>query len=364
MLQVTELVREFRSADAQAYLDTYPFAQYQFQTAFPFLYTPDLTFKSIEATAGAKVAADVVAFNSRAPRKGRDLPGTAMGAIPKVEMAKEKSEDEMNIFRGLQTALTSTSVVGGRDQISNQIVEWIYGDGAAVADGVQSRLEWLAKQITSKGKLSLTIANNEGGIQTKYDVDFGIPNANKVSAATIWSDPNADPVKDIENRTKAGRTKGVVFRYMFMDRETFELLAANAKFQAFSASFAVNALNIQQRPDLATANAALSRQGLPQIVIWDSYVALEGKDGVKTVDSGWDAGAVTFSASNVLGNTQHTMSADEFVTVGKATKTKSGIVLVKTWAEEDPITVITKGTAYAIPVLNGAKNIHILKTAS
>ena len=60
MLQVTDLVREFRSADAQAYLDSYPFSKYAFQTAYPYLYTPDLSFKSIEATAGATVAADVV----------------------------------------------------------------------------------------------------------------------------------------------------------------------------------------------------------------------------------------------------------------------------------------------------------------
>jgi len=64
----------------------------------------------------------------------------------------------------------------------------------------------------------------------------------------------------------------------------------------------------------------------------------------------------------VLGDSPYTLTADEYVTVGHATKTKSGIVLVKTFGEEDPITVVTKGVAYTTPVLNGALSTHILKT--
>lgn len=363
MLQVTDLVKEFRGADAQAYIDTFPFDNYQYASIFPELYTPDLSFKSIEASTGAKVAADVVAFNSRAPRKGRNMPGSVTGTMPKIEVAREKSEDDINRYRALQNALTSSTVAGSRDQVAKQILDWVYEDGPFVVNGVKARLEWLAKQIVSNGKVALTIANNEGGVQTKFDVDFGIPGANITSAAKVWSDPTADPVADIRVKTKAGRDKGRVYRYIFMSREVFEALAANASFQKFTASFALNALNLQQMPDLAAANAALNRQGLPQIVIWDSYITVEGKNGTQTAETGWANGAVVFSESNVLGNTQYTMSADEFVSIGKATKTKSGIVLVKTWAEEDPITVLTKGVAYALPVLNGAKYLQILKTA-
>jgi hypothetical protein len=61
------------------------------------IYTPELTFKSF-TNAGAKVAADVVAFDSRAPRKGRQLPISVMGDIPKILIQKYKSETDINRF--------------------------------------------------------------------------------------------------------------------------------------------------------------------------------------------------------------------------------------------------------------------------
>lgn len=280
MIQVTELVQGFRAADSQAYINTYPFNTKLYQTLFPELYTPDLSFKSIEANQGASVAAEVVAFNSRAPRKGRQLPGSIVGAIPKVEIAREKSEDDINRYRGLQNALNSTVVNGGQAQVMRQIIDWMYEDGAFVVEGVHARLEWLAKQIVSSGKVSLTIANNEGGIQTKYDVDFGIPTGNKVNAAKAWSDPTADPIADIKARMLAGRNKGRIYRYMFMSREVFEQLVANPAFQKFAASYVMNALNLQSQPSLQSANSALTSQGLPQIInymavnIWDCTALL------------------------------------------------------------------------------------------
>lgn len=380
-LQVTDLVREFRPQDAQAYIDTYPFSQYQYQNLFPEQYTSDLTIKTIEATTDANVAADIVAFNSRAPRKGRELPSVVEGEISKIEIARPKTESDWNTYRSLSQSsatieseisratrsgnnLSAQQLQGSLSQLQAQIVDWVYGDTSFCANGVRAKLEWLAKQVASKGMVTLNITNNESGVQTKFDVDFGVPAANKANATAPWSDPASDPVADIQARMSAGRAKGKVFKYMFMDRETFETLASNVNFQKFAASFAVNALNLQQRPDVATANAALTRQGLPQIMVWDSYVSNEGKNGVRTPDSGWQTGMVTFSTTEKLGSTLYTMSADEFVSVGSAAKVKSGIVLVKTWAEEDPITVITKGVAYALPVLNGAKSIHLLKTVA
>lgn len=363
-LQVTELISEFREADAQAYIETYPFADLRYQTVFPNLFTPNLSWKSIEAITGAKVAADVVAYNSRAPRKGRNIPGTKQGDIPKIEIARDKVESDFNTFRGLQQALSiSQNGSPTNNQVMRQIINWMYEDGAFVVDGVKARLEWIAKRIASTGKYSLTLTNNEAGVQTKVDVDFGIPNANKVNAATAWTtSATADPIADIRARVNAARTKGRVLKYMFMDKTAFDNLVATEKFQKFCATYVANALNLQALPDLDTANAALTRQNLPTIIIWDSFVTIEGKDGTQSSESGWEEGMVAFSETDTLGDTQYTMSADEFVNVGKATKTKSDIVLVKMWGEEDPITVITKGVAYATPVLNNAKNIHILNT--
>jgi hypothetical protein len=361
-VNVTDIVKDFKEVDAQAYLEAYPFADLKYRSVFPEKYQSGLTWKQIEAQTGAKVAADVVAFNSRAPRKGRPLPGKASGDMPKIEIARDKTESDFNTYRALMNDLGQVNNAGARSNILGQIMDWRYDDQVFAVDGVTSRLEWISKQIASNGKYSLTLTNNEAGVQTKLDVDFGIATANRVNAVKDWSDASADIVADIEARRDAARTKGKILRYMYTDQSTVNQASKNAGFQKFTATYAAVALGMQQRPDLESMNAALSRQGLPIFVLWDSFVAIEGKDGNQVTESGWVAGNVTFSESLQLGDTQYTLTADEYVSVGQATKTKSGIVLVKTWGIEDPITVITKGVAYATPVLNAAPNIHILKT--
>lgn len=362
MINVNELVPSFRQADAQAYIETFPFEDLPYLTMFPLLYQPDLNWKAIEAEFGAKVMADVVAFNGRAPRKGRNLPTNISGDMPKVEIARDKVETDFNTLRSLENAVRLLPDGPTKKQAMKRVLDWHYEDGPFVVDGINARLEWIAKQIASQGKYSLTLVNNEGGVQTKIDVDFGIPSAQIVNAAKSWSDPTADPIADIQARKKAAKAKNRKLSFMTMEEETFENFAANDKVQKYCATYFANALNVQQLPDLLTVNAALKRQNLPTIRIWESAMVAEGKDGTQTQITGWVEGNIVFHETSELGNTQYTLSADEYVQAGVAQKTKSGIILLKTWGEEDPITVITKAVAYATPVLNNSKNIHILKT--
>lgn len=361
-VNVTEIVEEFKAADQQAYLEQYPFAELKYASVFPEQYKSGLKWSAIEAETGAKVAADVVSFNSRAPRKGRPLPGKVSADMPKLEIARDKVETDFNTYRQLMNDLQGVNNAGARSNVLKQVIDWRYEDAPFVVDGIRARLEWIAKRIASTGKYSLTLTNNEGGVQTKVDVDFGIPGAQVVNAAKVWSDSTSLPIDDFKARRAAARAKGKILRYAFMEQDTFDAFAANASVQKFAATYFANALDIAQVPSLATVNSALTSQGLPIIIIWDSFVTIEGKDGAQTTESGWQSGNILFSETPILGNTQYTLSADEYVNVGTAQKTKSGIVLVKTWGIEDPITVITKGTAYATPVLNNAKNLHILKT--
>ena len=85
-----------------------------------------------------------------------------------------------------------------------------------------------------------------------------------------------------------------------MEQDTFETMVANRNVQKFVATYVANALALAQVPSLAEVNAALTRHGLPSIVIWDSLVTIEGKDGRQVVESGWEAGNVAFSESDQL----------------------------------------------------------------
>lgn len=361
-MTINQLVPEFRLADAQAYLNSYPFEELKYQSLFPEQYTSDLTFQALEANTGAKVAAAVVAFNSRAPRYGRYTPGKISGDMPKIEIARDKVETDFNQYRKLISDLRSVGPTGQND-VKRRIIEWIYGDQPFVVDGVRARLEWLAKQAASNGAYDLPIGKNQQGVQTQVQVDFGIPGSNKQNASVAWSDhANADPIADFKAIKQNAKSKGKVVRFATMDEATFDNMVACAKFQKYVAGYIANALNLVGEPSLEQANVALRSKGLPQIRIWESDITIEKKDGTHTVDSGWVAGRVCFTATPEIGTTQYTLSADEFVSETKGQKTKSGIVLVKAWAEEDPITVITKGVAYATPVLASYGGTFLLST--
>lgn len=363
MINVQELVPEFRRADAQAYIETHPFDALQYQTAFPLQYQPTLKWSAIEAEFGAKVMASVVDFNSRAPRFGRNLPSTIEGDIPKIEGAREKVETDFNTLRELENAVRLLPNGPTRKEALQRVLDWRYDDQVFARNSVEARLEWLAKQAASNGKYNLTLINNEQGIQSTVDVDFAIPTANRKNAAKNWSDPTADIIGDLKMIKAAAKAANKpIPRFAWCEEDTIDNLSNNEGIQKFVASYIVNALGLNQEPSLDVINAAFRKKGYPEFIVWKSEMVQESKDGSQTVVTGWEEGNVTFTVNRQLGNTQHTTSADEYVQAGVATKTKSGIVLIKTWGIEDPITVVTKGTAYTTPVLNNSKNVFILKT--
>jgi len=362
-IDITKLVPSFNAAELQAYINEYNLGDLQFKSFFPSLFTPSLTFEALQADFSAKVAADVVAFDSRAPRKGRNLPGKVTGDIPKVEIAKVKKESDLNIFRQLQAAVNNANSAGARAQIFRRIIDWIYGDSTAVLDGVNARMEWLAKRVASTGKYKLTIVNNEAGVVTSVDVDFGIPSGNITNAAVDWDTvATATPITDFKTKLAAARAKGISLQFAIMDRATFDRMVLTTEVQKFAASFAQNALSLTQIPNFDTVNTVLRAAGLPTIILWDSIISLESKAGAMTATTGWEDGNVLFTQTRQVGNVQWTTTADDFVTIDDSQKSNNDFVLVKVYAEQDPITMITKGLAYATPVLNGATSLFILKS--
>lgn len=362
-MDITKLIPQFRAADFGAFIDDYTMGDLVYKNYFPSLYTPMLTFEALKAEFGAKVAADVVAFDSRAPRKGRPTPGKITGDIPKIEIARVKQESDLNQYRMLLASVQQAVNASVRAQAMRRLIDWMYEDGKFCLDGVNARLEWLAKQAISNGKYSLNITNNAGGIVTKVDIDFGVPSANRANAAVDWSTTaTAKPITDIKNRQKAARAKGYRLSFAWMEQDTFDKMAATEEVQKAAASYVAISLDMQVTPSVEAVNRALSGMGLPQIIIWDNYMDVESKAGSHTTVSGWEEGNVAFTRERIIGDTWNTTTADGFVTIDESTKAYNDFVLVKAFAEQDPITVVTKGVAYATPVLRGANHIHILKT--
>lgn len=361
VIDVTQIVSQFREADFKAVVKSNPLGNLLYRKFFPLLFSTSLNFKSIESTSGAKVMADLVAKGSKAPRKGRELVESIAGEIPKIEIARDLDEHDLFRIKDLENAVRNYPDNAG---VRKQLINKIYEDPIFCINGVNARAEYMAKQLASTGKYKATTGDNAKGV-VEVELDFGISTTN--TTLNFYDDTKLttlDLIGEIRKMYKQGKGKGHSFKKMITNQSTFEQLMKSEKIMKFAASFAQNALGLLQNPTLPQINSALASHGLPQFEIWESIVAKESKDGVITAISGWEEGNVLFICDDTIGNTQYTLSPEMSLDL-KTTMTKSvsdEFILVKTWGQEDPVTVSTKALAFGTPVMNNVNRTAILKT--
>ena len=345
------IMPEFREADLAALLEANPLGDLRFREFFPSEFKTGLTFGNLEGETGAKVIAPIVAMDSDVVLKGRDNTEAIKGEMPKVEVGRKKTERD---FFRLQELRNSVALNPGNANIKTQLINKIYDDALFVTDSVNASMEFMAKSLLSQGFYQ---AN---GVK----IDFGVTVQNAVLDWFLPANKSTfDPIEELRKVQKQALASG--FRYLraVMDLATFNQFVASEKVVKFTASFAQNALGLAQTPTLAQVNSALQAQNLPVIDIWESYVNDESKEGVLTSKSGWVLGNIHLSGTATFGNVQYTISPEASIDLNETSKlTTNEFILVSTIASAAPMSVLTKGTAFATPVLNSVKKRLILKT--
>ena len=362
-INTNNIIPEFKKEMFKAVVETYPLGTLYYQNYFATEFRADLTFASAEISFGAKVMADIVAIGSKAPRKGRDFAKTITGEIPKIEIARDLTESDQIKIMQLRNAVTSYP---NSADLAQQLVAKIYEDPTFVVDGVNSRLEWEAKQLASLGYFETTQTNNSGGV-AKVKVDFKVKvtaNGKNIFNPTGTDLVDYDPLDKIKMLQQDAIAKGRPYRYMTTDRLTFNQIVKYKKVQMFTASFNQAVTGNYQTPSLEQLNSALRQQNLPEFVIWESYFYAEKKDGTREMLSGWETGRILFSQTTDFGKTQYTLTPEFNMTFGDTITQaiNSGFILVKSFGYQDPVSVVTKATAFSMPVLNNVSKLEILNT--
>lgn len=355
------LIHGLSEKDMLAVLNTMTLNNFYWPSLFPLKFSPTLTWKSLEGDTGIPVAADVVSFNSSAPKKTRQVVSRLTGDIPKIEISRVKEESDLNEYNQLM----HYARIDPNGAAQQQLLDWIYNDVEFCFTGVNARLEWLALQALSLGKIALSKTNN-AGIVTESVVDFLVPSGNKSGVAVTWTSGHSAsgvPITNIKAIVKAAKTAGYPVKYMLMDQDTFDVMVLQDSVIKFCANWVLQATSTALSPTLTQVNSALTAAGLPTIVIVDSYVAIELETGVRTTVAPWTTGVVTFVPDLTVGNTYHAPLADELVTDTTATKAKRGHVLIKKYSLEEPsIQEVTKGMANAFPVWASAQRCYLMYT--
>lgn len=330
-----------------------PVQPLRYRDFFPLAFNTGLTFGSIEAQTGA-IMAPVVAKGSRAPRISRLLPKGITGEIPKIEVARDQDEEDFWTIQKLQDEVQAaisrgTSNAGAESQLNNAI----YGDAIDTVMGVNARLEYIAKQIASTGKVSLDATNNSQGVQG-LEFDFG---TNVVTPDKFWDDEESDPMKDMSALSGAN--------YGITDLATARKILDSKKIKAlvYGNSNQDNSVT----PTLEQANDRLRAFGLPQIVVWETEVQQENKSGEIETVTGWESNNILFVPDLEMGNTQYAVLRSSIFsaqnrTIGGVTRNLvDDFILSQIWGEMDPERLSTKATAYAFPVMNNISRSNIVK---
>lgn len=342
------LMQGLNEKDMQAVINEYDLKPYYYPTLFPLTETPFLTWKMLEAQAGLKIAADLVARGATIPRKTREAISKIQGDIPKISISREKLEDELTEY-DIMLAMASNN------PDLKAIVEFWAEDTQYCWTGVAARAEWIALRQISLGAVTFTNSNN-AAVVTEYNVDYKLAAAQKIGVNTTWAGTSGKPfTKDFPAALAAGKSIGVTYKFAFMNSATLAKLVEQDETVKCCASFANNALGVSQIPSLQDVNNYLIRQvkfkGL-QIIEIDQDITIEVANGTRTTGNPFEDDVVLFSESKVLGKTYYKKPIDMNMTNSVALKAMNGHTMIKKFSEEEPVKEVTQGIANLFPAWN------------
>lgn len=343
MLGITE-------RDMQAVIDSYDLKAFYYPTLFPLKESFNLSWRALETRSNLRVAGDVVARGSSIGEKMREAVSRIQGDIPKIAIKRKKDENELSEY-DVMIAMSA----GNANSMA--LIEAWAEDTNFCWNGVASRIEWLALQSISTGRVRLT-KDNSTNVVSEYDVDYQLDKWQKVgfqTGSSIWSAATtAKPLtKDIRGIIENARKRGISIKYLFMNNDTFSTFSQTDEVIKLCSSFLGSALNISQIPSLAQVNATIA--GIPymmgaQIVLIDQNITVEKIDGVRTTANPFADGVVLFSDRKVIGTTFWKTPVDMRMQNTKALSVMNGHTCLKKFSTEDPISEITEGIANAFPV--------------
>lgn len=350
--------------DMQAVVNTYDLNAFYYPTLFPLKENYTLSWKGLEAQVGLKIAGDLVARGATIDKKTREAIARLQGDIPKIAIKRTKDENELNDY-DVMVAMTS------QNPDLRALVEAWAEDTQYCWNGVGARLEWMALQTISKGKITLSNDNNSS-VVSEYDVDYQLDDDRKLGFQTgsaSWaSSSSAKPLsKDFKGVVKAAKAAGISLKFAFMNLDTFSQFVETEEVIKLCASFASNALGIAQSPSIEQVNASIRGlaylRGL-QIVIIDQDITVELPNGDRKTGNPFEDNVVMFSESKVLGATYWKKPADMNLKGSAALKVMNGHTCVKKYSSEEPIEEITVGIANAFPAWLSSQRSFLMATNS
>lgn len=351
---VNTLIQGLTQQMVQSRLNTADAKPFLFGTHFPVKKVNGFIWRTLQnQLAKANVAADLHTDNGTIIRKHRPIFESAKGDIPFISISRELSRSEIKDY---QTALAFA-----QDDDATKLVQFWGDDVDFCFTGVQSELEFIAWKLASNaGKLAFTTTNN-ATYANEFDLDYDVDDEMKLATGSDWSNnATADIIGDLVTIIKFAKSKSLNPKFAFVNLDEFYKIASAEQIIKACASFASNALNISQTPDLAAVNQMLARQawlnGI-QLRIIDQTITRELTDGTQTSGNPFENSRLLLSETEKLGTTQYDILQENDDLILRAERAHT---VIKKYGTVEPKSEVTIGQADAVPVFDTVyRNVYV-----
>lgn len=312
---------------------------------FPDQNTNELSYKIVKAAAGLPVAANVHAFNTEAEMASRRGVEFQEGKIPGIKRKISLDEEWMvKLYR---------QGLGDLESVRNQI----FNDLDDMVDSVYVRIEKNKMDAVANGKITLA----DDGIMA--DIDYKVPAEHKETLAgeNLWSDlTNANPVENIQTWVNTVKDNvGVeVTRALTSNTVVAKILQnATVRQMILGDNYSKAVITLPQ------VNQLLASLGLPTIATYDARFQTESKaDGSLTTQRFFPEEKFVLLPDGALGEGLLGPTPEALLDTNIQQSTGvSGIYAVVYKTGNDPVGIMTKAAATAIPTFPRADEIFQAK---
>lgn len=325
---------------------------------FPLKYTPNFDLKGIEGDDGIPVSADRVAFNSKAPIKTRRTVGSWSGRLGKIAVSREKDEIQINEYQDLKAKAANNT----EDKATAAyLVDLVYEDTDFCNKAMDYRVELDALRIGCSGKQTYD-KKLDGDIVTEDLINFNVPKENFIGVTTSWADAeNADALEDIHKAQELISKQGLPKpRYAIMEKMKFEQIVAQRSVARRLFPRADQNLITADMISLQSINTYMSGKGWPTLLILESYVTIEQKDGSRETIKPWNENVCVLSPEPRLGYTYH--KSVPMLQNTAALQAQSEYYKMTRYSEVNPLKEVTMAEAYVQAALSNRKSLVFINT--
>lgn len=327
--------------------------KYAYKEMLSMRYEPTLDVSTLNSD-NVFVAADVVSTDASLALKTRDSVSRNVGSIPKVGLMFALNE---STFKKIMIMKAQ-----GFKSLMGQIANLIFQDPVRAIVGMMEQAEYMFLEALSSGATSISDADNPG-LAIRFDYQY--PLSNQFGVTKPWSDPNSDPITDIDNVLDKASDKGVTPQFLHMDKATFNLFKNNTKVKEFYTQSVTQILisgTPLAAPSLSAINIALADQYGLTIKVYNRKVNFE-KNGIRTAKSPWEAGSIIFTTSLNVGSFVWSDLPESQSPVKQATyATVDSWILISKYSETNPFKEFTTASGFGIPVIENVNSIFKMNT--